>query len=269
MAVKLTKAEAEVRLVSLKKKAEAVLEFKGLGDQKFRVVAIIDISGSMSGLFANHVVQDTCNRYMGIVLNFDDNAAADIIAFGINAHDLGEISKDNFHDFAESITRRHRFEGGTNYAPAMQMVVDKFFPGALSNGNAASAQAEKKGLFGKMFGGSKAAAPAPTTSASAIAQKPLPVYALFVTDGNNGDQTQAERIIRESAALPIFWQFVGVGREQFEFLRKLDDLKGRVVDNADFYPVADLDRVSDEELYENILGELPTWLSEVKAKGMI
>jgi AAA+ ATPase superfamily predicted ATPase len=95
------------------------------------------------------------------------------------------------------------------------------------------------------------------------------VYALFVTDGNNGDQTQAERIIRESAALPIFWQFVGVGREQFEFLRKLDDLKGRVVDNADFYPVADLDRVSDEELYENILGELPTWLSEVKAKGMI
>ena len=52
-------------------------------------------------------------------------------------------------------------------------------------------------------------------------------------------------------------------------LRELDDLQGRVVDNADFFALDDMDAVSDEELYDRLFNEYPKWLREARQKGIV
>lgn len=264
MAVKLTKEESTHRLVNLKKEALHVLDLKGLKNQKARVVLALDISISMKELYARHVVQDVCNRLLALSLNFDDNGSADVFLFGVNAHEAGEMSQNNFYDFVEKeITSRHRLEGGTNYAPVMKKIIQKFYPSSSQT----TASVEKKGLFGKLFGKSEVSTSVPISGTAAQAEPP--VYVLYITDGNNGDTTETERVIREASNKGIFWQFVGVGRERFEFLQKLDDLTGRTIDNADFFAVNDLDAISDQELYDRVLNEFPDWIKEATKNRII
>ena len=59
---------------------------------------------------------------------------------------------------------------------------------------------------------------------------------------------------------PIFWQFVGIGGSDYGILEELDTMKKRVVDNADFFAIDNIDALSDEELYEKLLNEFPKWL---------
>lgn len=99
--------------------------------------------------------------------------------------------------------------------------------------------------------------------------KNLPSYVLFITDGENADQEQAEKSIIGASKLPIFWQFVGIGNEKFRFLEKLDDIGGRYVDSTDFFSIKNIDTVSDDELYKKLLNEFPTWLKNEKVKEII
>lgn len=64
-------------------------------------------------------------------------------------------------------------------------------------------------------------------------------------------------------------QFVGVGGAGFNYLEQLDDMSGRYVDNADFFE-ADFDDFSTENnLYQKLLQEYPSWLANEKVKDMI
>ena len=93
----------------------------------------------------------------------------------------------------------------------------------------------------------------------------LPSYVLFITDGDNSDQTKTVPVIVEAAKLPIFWQFVGVGHARFSFLEKLDDLTERYVDNADFFEVKNASDIT----YKQLLDEFPGWLQNEKVKAML
>ena len=53
------------------------------------------------------------------------------------------------------------------------------------------------------------------------------------------------------------------------FRSQLDTLTGRVVDNANFFPIADITTITDEELYGKLLNEFPLWLKEAKAIGIL
>jgi len=97
----------------------------------------------------------------------------------------------------------------------------------------------------------------------------LPVYAMFVTDGAPGDRAASQRVVTEVSKEPLFWQFIGVGDGKFEFLEKLDDLKGRFLDNADFFAVPDPSKLSDDQMYERLMNEYPTWLAAARAKGLL
>jgi hypothetical protein len=66
--------------------------------------------------------------------------------------------------------------------------------------------------------------------------------------------------MRTTSALPAFWQFIGIGKSSFGVLEKLDNLTGRLVDNAGFFAVENVDRLSDAALYELLLSEYPDWL---------
>jgi vWA found in TerF C terminus len=67
---------------------------------------------------------------------------------------------------------------------------------------------------------------------------------------------------------PIFVPFVGIGKEEFPFLRKLAGLPGRPIDHAGFVPVNDLDAIEDLELYDRLLNECPKWLEAARARRL-
>lgn len=93
----------------------------------------------------------------------------------------------------------------------------------------------------------------------------LPVYVIFITDGDNMDKADTTETIIEAAKKPIFWQFVGLGSSKFSYLESLDNLEGRYVDNADFFSVKNADDIT----YKDLLKEFPTWLSDQKVKDML
>jgi hypothetical protein len=101
------------------------------------------------------------------------------------------------------------------------------------------------------------------------AKRSTPLLVIFLTDGGFAPSKDIARIITNAAHRPIFWQFVGIGNNNFGMLRNLDTLPGRVVDNAGFFAVTDLAKISDEELYDRLLSEFPAWLKAARAKGIL
>lgn len=76
-----------------------------------------------------------------------------------------------------------------------------------------------------------------------------------------------------AARLPLFWQFIGFGADEFRFLRRLDELPvpaKRVVDNAGFFAAGkDPRAISDGRLYDELTAEFPEWLAAARAKGVV
>jgi len=206
----------------------------------------MDVSYSMDSMFRDGTVQRIIERVMGLGLNFDDNGAIDIFAFQSSAYDLGELTPQKFKNAAQWILARVSM-GGTNYAPAIRQVVEHYGYGQ-----------SKRGLLGSVFGSGRGALPAK-----------YPTYVLFVTDGACGDESEARTAIREASHFPIFFQFVGIGSSSFGFLEELDDLDGRLIDNANFFSVRDPNVVTEDQLYSKMMAEYPGWLNLAKGQNLI
>ena len=97
----------------------------------------------------------------------------------------------------------------------------------------------------------------------------LPAYIVFISDGGVGESKEIEKLIIESSKYPIFWQFVGLGGEDYGILEHLDTMKGRIVDNCNFFALDDIRSVTDQELYDRLLNEFPSWLKEAKKNNII
>lgn len=95
-----------------------------------------------------------------------------------------------------------------------------------------------------------------------------PAFVIFQTDGSPDDRGAAERMLRDASRLPIFWAFVGFGNN-IHFLEKLDDLRGRAVDNASFFHAANPHQVTDADLYDGITHEYAGWLAAATAAGIV
>lgn len=248
------KKKAEENLINLSKKATISLSKNGLVNVKARTGLALDISASMSSRYSAGVVQRVVERVLGLAMNFDDNGAADVFAFGEKDYTIGEVKKANFFEFVNrEILKKHSLEGSTYYAGVLLRAIDYYFPGALIY---------KKSGF---FGGKKELV---LNTAKYRLQEP--VYLMFVTDGNCFDSELTKEVIIKASELGIFFQFIGVGNEQFTFLKTLDNnLPNRLIDNANFLHVSDIDRVSDEELYDAMLKEFPMWIKEARTNGLI
>ena len=220
--------KAQERFVDLTKKATVSIKKSGLAGQKARVALCLDISGSMSDLFRQGIVQDVVERVLALGVNFDDNRAIDVFLFGERSHNVGELAEAEFHGYVDRVLKQYRLEGGTRYAGVINDIMTKY-----------------------------------TSEAGD------PAYILFVTDGDNSDKPEAERAIIAASRHGLFWQFIGVGNGSFKFLEELDTMGGRFVDNANFFQVNDIKKIGDEELYDRMLGEFPSWLKLARDKKII
>ncbi|WP_296405743.1 VWA domain-containing protein [Psychrobacter sp.] len=221
------------KLVNLAKKATVSLEKRHLQKLTAKVALVLDASGSMHQQYKQGRVQKVVNRLLPLAVSFDDDQALDCWAFGEKPCYLGDVGLQNYEGFIDSV------QGGlrdwplgartNNEAAVMEMVTDFYKQDRLN----------------------------------------IPAYILFISDGGVANSKGITKIITEAAKLPFFWQFVGLGGRNYGILENLDEMTGRVVDNCNFFALDDLDDMSEEELYENLLEEFPAWLKKAIDKGII
>ncbi|AOH85165.1 hypothetical protein AWL63_15565 [Sphingomonas panacis] len=224
------------KLVSLAKAAAVSLEKKSLSGATAKVVLVLDISGSMYDRYQSGEVDRLVQRVLALGLNMDDDGSIEVYAFGTGAYRIGTADIDTYQDFVPNMLRTHDLEGSTHYGATIKMIRQDF-----------ASQPD----FGR-----------------------VPVYVMFVTDGDTMDRSLTEKQIREASSQGIFWQFMGIGgsglrSSGFKFLEKLDDLKGRKVDNCDFFSVPSADSDTDTELYDKLMSEYPGWLKAAAAAGIL
>ncbi|WP_042478465.1 vWA domain-containing protein [Bacillus ndiopicus] len=219
----------------LKKKVAISLEKKKIASEKARVAVVFDASGSMTNLYHRGTIQRAFERVLAVAACMDDNGELDVWFFG------SKFMK------AKSVTE-HDFEG----------YIQRTYPAP------------------KMFGGLGAGNNEPPVMKDIIQhyvkkepRKDMPSYVIFFSDGGIYQDKEIAKILVDAAKQNIFWQFIGLGNANYGVLRKLDDLPGRLIDNADFFALDDLDKVSDEELYNRLFDEFPKWLKEAREKGIL
>lgn len=216
-------------VIDLSKKAKISLEKKGLIEQKSQVVLVLDISKSMNALFKSGSIQTLIERILALALNFDDDGNIDIVLFGTRAYQLPSVSLNDLDGYVNR-----------EIMPNYKIIEATRYSSALNL------------IYDKYKNNTGD-----------------PVFVIFVTDGNNSDKKESTNLIVELAKEAIFFQFVGIGKEQFPYLMKLDDLPNRVIDNAGFMHIANISDIDDASLYDSLLNEYPDWLKEATQRKII
>ena len=184
---------------------------------------IKDYSGSMDWLYDNGSVQETISRLLPIALRFDDNGELESWLFSNGAERLKAANADNYSSYVKNVMKKaHMYMGGTNYAPVLKEMVTYY---------------------------------------KDIEPSEIPAFIIFITDGENSDTFATNAVIKELSEYNIFVQFIGIGDEDFDYLKSLDDMKGRKHDNTGFTAVKDMNKMSDEQLYTEILRQYKDWLN--------
>jgi hypothetical protein len=238
-------------MVNLQKEAKIVLEKKEIFGELANVICVMDISPSMFTNFENGTVQQTFERILGVGMNMDANKSIEVFALNHDVEYVGEANVSNIENYTDNVfLKKVRISGGTCYTPSMKAVVEK-----------AESESKGKGFFKKLFG----------KKDNDGFDKNLPTLVFFMTDGANAwdDQGPAEAYLKKISNKPIFWQFVGIGSSAMPFLEKLDDMPGRVLDNADFFRAEDIKNIPYSGLLDKILNEYPGWLKEARDKGIV
>jgi stress response protein SCP2 len=242
-------------LLSLAKQAHVSLEKVKLTEHRAKVAICLDISGSMYNLYQTGKIQRLAEKVLALGCQFDDDGMIDVFLFGERAYHAEEMGINNFPGFTQRLLQQYPLEGGTCYGKVMKMIRNYYFPANIS--------ADKP----------------------LVTKADLPVYVMFVTDGNTTDQDETKRQVKGSSYEPLFWQFMAIGKTKksakksgffanllasdFSFLEALDVLPERYIDNANFFSVEDPEEVSDAELYDLLMAEYPNWLKLAKEKQML
>lgn len=223
------KMEKAPELVSLVKPLVFELKKKNLETTVARVGLVLDISGSMVPRFKNGTVQSIVNKTLPLAVQFDDDGELDFWFYGTTARKMDSVNLKNYTTAVPEDWKHLMLDLGGRNNEPIVM---------------------------RMV-------------VDEYKDTKIPAYVLFITDGGVNQKKEIQNIITEASHLPIFWQFVGVGGKNYGILEKLDTMTGRYVDNAGFFALDDFKKVSNEELYARLLEEFPSWLEEIKRKGMI
>ena len=223
------KMEKAPELISLVKPLVFELKKKNLETTVARVGLVLDISGSMVPRFKNGTVQSIVNKTLPLAVQFDDDGELDFWFYGTTARKMNSVNLKNYTSAVPEDWKHLMLDLGGRNNEPIVM---------------------------RMV-------------VDEYKDTKIPAYVLFITDGGVNQKREIQNIITEASHLPIFWQFVGVGGKNYGILEKLDTMTGRYVDNAGFFALDDFKKVSNEELYARLLEEFPSWLEEIKRKGMI
>ena len=217
------------RIVDFGQKAAFAANRHDIEGQRAQVALVLDISASMNALYQSGAIQRVIERILGLAVTFDDDGRIDLLLFGTHAYQLPPVTLDEIDGYVERV------------------ILAQY----------------------KIREATNYAPPLRLLSNKYRTPQPAPLFVIFLTDGGNADKPASAEAIRELSSQPVFVQFVGIGKEDFPFLHKLDELPGRMIDNAGFMRVNDIDAIKDLELYDRLLNEFPRWLVEARERGLL
>jgi len=218
--------------IDLRKKiVEYTLEKKKMTQLSARVGIVLDMTGSMRTLYKNGTVQEVVERILAVASKFDDDGALDVWVYDHEFSRLPTVTERDFISYVNTqiLNNSNIHKYGRNNEPRVMEDVIKKY--------------------------------------TIEEESSQPVFIIFINDG--GVVKPTKKVIVDSAILPIFWQFIGLGNSDFEVLKQLDTMEGRIVDNANFIHLSDISSVSDEVLYDQLLNEFPKWINDATKKRII
>lgn len=229
--INLTKNSELNKKISLRKDM-VISETKkqNISVSKARIVFVLDHSGSMRNMYKDGTVQNILERIFPMAMYFDDNAEMEFYWFDNIYKELEPVNYSNIDGCVSNIilSQKDHF-GGTCYAPVMGEIINRY---AIKN------------------------------------SADMPTFVIFITDGSNSDKKASKDMLIKASEYNLFWKFIGIGKEKFEFLEKLDTLDGRLIDNANFISINNLDEISDSQLYSYLLEEYNDWLDLCKKNNI-
>lgn len=238
--------------VDLRKATDVVVDLtknKGIFGQKAQVVLAIDYSGSMSQLYSSGLVQRVVERLVPIAMAFDDDESLEVHRFSTDCTKIStNVTPTNLDGYVKKYVD-NGYMGGTNYAPAINSIIKNM-------------DVNSSGFLKSLFGG------------NSKKTSDLPTYVIFITDGENSDVSDTKEAMVKASYQGAFFQFVGISRNgngRFSQLEDLDNMRGRLIDNANFFQLSndDLDKLSDNDLYNKLLTEFPSWVKLAKNENLI
>lgn len=229
-------------LLDIARTAAISLEKNKLAMARAKVGVMMDYSISMDSRYRSGEVQRVLNKVLPLALAWDDDGEIDFGVFDSSAQFLGTVNLGNYSNAVQELTSNRRM-GSTNYAEAFTKTMEYY-----------NLKPAPKKLFKKSE---------PVTS-------DIPVFMIFLTDGSPNSREAAVSALKEASHAPIFWKFISVGNESFDFLQKLDDLTGRLIDNADYKHLGNnIDDVPNDKLIDALLEEFNDWMVQAKTKGLL
>ncbi|WP_368680293.1 VWA domain-containing protein (plasmid) [Rhodococcus opacus] len=216
------------KLTLEKRQVAKVLLRKGAADAVGRVVLVMDNTGSMSKRYRSGEVTRIIERMVPVATQLDSDGNLEAYAYAEQFVKLPDVTVADADTWVNTYVHLHGRHGGID------------FDAIGGTNNEIPIMEEIIGTLDK-------------TAA-------VPTLVLFFTDGGFNARAQITALMRIASAFPAFWQFIGIGKSSFGVLEKLDTLTGRLVDNAGFFAVENVDKLTDTALYELLLSEYPDWL---------
>ncbi|MFD4353641.1 VWA domain-containing protein [Nocardia sp. NPDC058518] len=226
--------EKRQKLDMRKREVAKVLIDKSAFGVRARVVLVIDKTGSMQKMYNGGTVHRVVERMIPVATQLDDDGTLEAYLYALTFAKLPDIT----------------VAGGEQWARAYLHL-----------------KGTHQGIDYDGIGGRNDELPIMRAVIDTLTAEPTLV--LFFTDGGFAKKREIAALMREAAHLPAFWQFIGLGRANFGVLRTLDELDGRVVDNAGFFAVEDIDQIDDAQLYRLLLSEFPDWLRAARTAGIV
>lgn len=233
----------------------------GLHGIDAEVVLALEVSRLMAPLYISGMLRELVDHLFTLSLCFDDDGVVPAWAFAHEAEALTPLTRAELEGWMDREITSHpgRFRADCSYAPVLEAICRRYFPREW-----ALPQVERK------IGG--ALKRTVREYPSLIDQRPFPIFVIVVTGGDCDDPTETLRVIQRASHLPIFFQFAGISlpgiaAPEFTFLRRLDRLPDRHVDNCGFFEPRDFREPRD--LFVGLLNEFPDYLAEERVSAML
>lgn len=219
-----------------KREVAKVLLTKGAQHERARIVLVLDKTGSMADEYAAGIVHRVVERMVPVAIQLDDDGSLECYLYAVTFAKLPDIRIEYLDQWLADFIHMSGTHQGIDY---------------------------------RRIGGYNDEIPIMTEVLGSLAGRSDPTLVLFFTDGGFSKKKEITKLISQASTQPAFWQFVGIGNNNFGVLTKLDEMTGRTVDNVGFFPVTDIDRIDDAELYRRLLSEFPDWLRAARAAGIL
>ncbi|WP_255024939.1 VWA domain-containing protein [Rhodococcus sp. GA1] len=229
--------EKRQKLDMRKREVAKVLLDKGAPGVRARVVLVIDKTGSMNREYSSKRIHEVVERMVPIAVQVDDDGKLEPYLYAKSFARLPDIVVHEVDGWSSTYLHLSGTHGGIDY-------------GRIGGVN------DELPVMSEIID-------------SLVPGATMPTLVLFFTDGGFTQKQKIADLMKSASALPAFWQFVGLGKANYGVLERLDTMSGRRVDNAGFFSVDDISKVTDAELYRRMLSEFPDWLKAAKNAGIV